>query len=80
MTETTHTSLFQPLAASPPRSGTGTVGISRPATRSGSAGNAFGHVRSTLARIANRASQRMHEIAPPPQTIHESLGITPRSR
>ena len=79
MTETTHTSLFQPLAASPPWSARGAVGIDRPATRSGSAGNAFGRVRSTLAGIAKRASQRMNEFAAAPQTMNESLGITVRT-
>jgi hypothetical protein len=72
---------FQPLSIPTAwYSSGGTTLLDVPKPQSGSSSSArLVTVRALLARIGNRASRRMHEIAPPPRTIHESLGLKPWS-
>lgn len=68
MNTTTHP--FQPLSAAPP--------WHRPEARTLDVPPAK-EPRRALAATARRAwrhaSQRLHEVAPPPRTMHESLGL-----
>ena len=38
------------------------------------------NARNTIARIANRAWQWMHEAAPPPTPAYEPIRVTPQTR